>query len=389
MRLFSILLLTVFAWVQSYAQSSLSKVNFAYKYDPDSEIEISQKAYIKQDYIEYNLLLKVNKTYSSIKDYDISFFSTPSINADLTAIPNLHIDTLNINALSNSYSYQLTFPKEIESEIIVAQVLSKSSGFTYYSYVRPSDDVPFKRFMPGQAFKDWLPTGLYTVNYPDNLFAFYYDNDFPPALPPMPSNSSEPQKAMEIDSIISINSNQLLLGEKGLYLIQQDTTSAIAVSFRVEDKYFPKMVRIEDLITPLRYITTKEEYEALLQVEGDKKKFDQFWLDLTNSPERAKLIIKKYYKRAQYANQFFTSYKEGWKTDMGMIYIIYGMPDEVEVTNDGEEWLYKATPQLPSLTFKFINAQNIFSDKNFVLIRERKHAANWYRAIDLWRKGRF
>ncbi|MBL3654968.1 GWxTD domain-containing protein [Fulvivirga sediminis] len=388
MRLFSILLFTIFTWFQSYAQSSLSKVNFAFKYNPDNEIETSQKAYIKQDYIEYNLLLKVNKQYSSIKDYDISFFSTSSTHDALTPIPNLHIDTLNINTVKNSYNYQLTFPKEIEGDIIVAQILSKSSGFTYFSYVRPTDDVPFKYFMPGQTFKDWLPTGLYSINYPDNLFAFYYDNNFPPALPPMPSSSSEPPKAMEIDSIISINSNQLLLGQKGLYLIQQDTTSAIAVSFRVEDKYYPKMVRIEDLVIPLRYITTKEEYEDLLQVNGDKKKFDQFWLDLTNSPERAKLIIKKYYQRTQQANYFFTSYKEGWKTDMGMIYMIYGMPDEVKLTNDGEDWLYKATPQLPSQTFKFINAQNIFSDKNFALIRERKHAANWYRAIDLWRKGR-
>ena len=42
------------------------------------------------------------------------------------------------------------------------------------------------------------------------------------------------------------------------------------------------------------------------------------------SLERAKELIKNYYGRLQHANLFFTSYLEGWKTDRGMIFMIFG-----------------------------------------------------------------
>ena len=42
-------------------------------------------------------------------------------------------------------------------------------------------------------------------------------------------------------------------------------------------------------------------------------------------------LMDKYYGRMRHADKVFSSvHKKGWKTDMGMIFIIYGQPDHIE-----------------------------------------------------------
>ena len=37
----------------------------------------------------------------------------------------------------------------------------------------------------------------------------------------------------------------------------------------------------------------------------------------------------EYYRRVEYANAHFKGYFKGWKSDMGMVYITLGPPDQV------------------------------------------------------------
>ena len=41
--------------------------------------------------------------------------------------------------------------------------------------------------------------------------------------------------------------------------------------------------------------------------------------------QKAKSLIAIYYNRIQNANLHFTTFKEGWKTDRGMIYVVFGL----------------------------------------------------------------
>jgi hypothetical protein len=97
--------------------------------------------------------------------------------------------------------------------------------------------------------------------------------------------------------------------------------------------------------------------------------------------------MRNYFKRVEAANQYFSSYKEGWKTDRGMIYIIYGIPDEVYLFEDREVWEYKNEDFKER--FQFVKSATIFDPENYVLIREKSFTNDWYNMIDLWRKARF
>ena len=84
----------------------------------------------------------------------------------------------------------------------------------------------------------------------------------------------------------------------------------------------------------LRYIANEEETKQLKKAppEEQVKKWEEFWDSKDPVPETEVNELKEqYYERLKYANLNFRTYsKEGWKTDLGMVYVKYGRPDEVD-----------------------------------------------------------
>ena len=173
--------------------------------------------------------------------------------------------------------------------------------------------------------------------------------------------------------------------KEGLYLAQEDTASALGFSFLIKKAPYPKYNKLADLKGPLLFVTTREENDALGLAAEDKSKFDKIILDITKDKERAKSFMRNYFKRVEFANYYFTSFKEGWKTDRGMIFIIFGRPDEVQIDGQYEIWGYKN----PSQSFHFLKAGSVYHPDHSVLVREKGYTEYWYQTIDLWRKSRF
>jgi GWxTD domain-containing protein len=194
-------------------------------------------------------------------------------------------------------------------------------------------------------------------------------------------------KAMIVDSTFNYTADQpITFVQTGLYLIQKDTTSTEGFAFRVEEDY-PRLAKIESLADPLIYVCTKQEFDRIKLAKGEKKAFDRVILSITGDTERAKNFMRNYFRRVELANEFFTSYKEGWKTDRGMIYIIFGMPDQVFRFTDREVWSYKNN--MYKISFDFVKSSTLFDPENFVLVRDKKFQETWYEVIDLWRNARF
>lgn len=120
---------------------------------------------------------------------------------------------------------------------------------------------------------------------------------------------------------------------------------------RVKEKGGPNATREEDFriewspqfyvksdfktaVDHLRYVASEEETKKLKKApkEEQVKKWEEFWKSKDPLPETPLNELKEqYYQRMKYANLHFKTYsKEGWKTDMGMVYIKYGQPDEVD-----------------------------------------------------------
>jgi GWxTD domain-containing protein len=156
-------------------------------------------------------------------------------------------------------------------------------------------------------------------------------------------------------------------------------------ALRVLDESYPKLAKIDDLIWPLLFITTPDEFKQLVGAKGDKPKFDKVILDITRDKDRARNFMRSYFQRVELANRYFSSFKEGWKTDRGMIYTVFGVPDEVSKNQGNEVWYYRGT----NSRFTFVKAGSIYDADNYVLLRDKRFMEAWYSTIDLWRKSRF
>lgn len=185
-----------------------------------------------------------------------------------------------------------------------------------------------------------------------------------------------------------VSSNPIVLHQSGTYLFTPigEANKAAFVLFCAENS-FPKLTSAADLATVTRYITKNEEYNKLVNAPNIKLAIDDFWLKHAGSTERGKLLIKEYYGRVQRANQLFTTYKEGWKTDQGLTYIIYGEPNAVWIDNDSEIWQY-SSPENSRLFFSFV-LKNTPMGKQYFMERStnNNYDVSWHDAVFEWRKG--
>lgn len=224
------------------------------------------------------------------------------------------------------------------------------------------------------------------------LYERCYYRNFPLASPPFSTVQSksfkyQPDKteALNLDEQGAVN---FTLQDSGFVYFQIDTTTRQGYTLYRYDENFPKIQSLQGMIGPLRYICTKSEYLELTSSTDIKKSLDKFWQSKTGSNERSRELIKRYYNRVEEANRLFSSYLEGWKTDRGMISMIFGPPSVVNKFSDNETWIYGDETNVLSLRFTFYKVNNPFSDNDYKLNRGPGYRSSWYRAVDAWRSGR-
>jgi GWxTD domain-containing protein len=91
---------------------------------------------------------------------------------------------------------------------------------------------------------------------------------------------------------------------------------------------------LKTAVEQLRYIASKEEWKRLKKAKGDAQlqEFKSFWLRHDPTPgTEANESMDAFYTRIEFANQRFSvMHMPGWRTDMGIVFIILGSPDDVE-----------------------------------------------------------
>ncbi len=157
--------------------------------------------------------------------------------------------------------------------------------------------------------------------------------------------------------------------------------------FYFQDDY-PYITELEQMIEPIRYISTTAEYKRIKNALNLKKEIDAFWMKIGKDENTAKSLIREYYKRVEIANRYFGTYREGWKTDRGIIFIVYGQPSTIYKDLNSESWIYGEENNILSVKFTFRKIRSEESDNIFILQRSEDYKSNWYRAVDDWRQGR-
>lgn len=216
------------------------------------------------------------------------------------------------------------------------------------------------------------------------IYIKYFDDNYRPAPPPHVFQDLLFSPLQGARNTLRIPQNEVFtFVREGLYFVHTDTTSESGIFINVVDNDFPKLTKAEDLTLSIRYITKNDEYNRLTSKNIDTKdELDRFWLARTTNKERARALIRLYYSRVQLSNEYFTSYKAGWKTDRGIIFTIFGKPTRIQKTEDSEYWYYKRTPFRDFVEFTFQK-----ENSTFILRRNPVFEQAWSSEIYAWRTG--
>lgn len=113
----------------------------------------------------------------------------------------------------------------------------------------------------------------------------------------------------------------------------------------------------------------------------------QFWFRASNNDAvKAERLINEFQRRIKYANDNFGSYKSGWQTDRGMMYILLGEPDRVQNDIRGEIWIY-GFAEINNMQFVFQKTGLGINDNDYVLERGLYYREIWQTAILKWENG--
>ncbi len=176
-----------------------------------------------------------------------------------------------------------------------------------------------------------------------------------------------------------VKSDELFnLVDEGTYLVQSDTTHYRGLYIIKTYEGYPLISQKKSMTSPLVYIADASEYKKIIQNKFPKLVSELYWMKLAdNEIGFAKKLLKSYYKRVEYANKKYTSYKQGWQTDRGMVYILLGLPSYIYYTIDQEKWVYGKDHYSLSIEYKFNKSSDlddyVLEEKNNILYLARKH----------------
>ena len=297
--------------------------------------------------------------------------------------------------------------KSSENFMLVMRMVDENRGSEDISYLRLYRDERYIRqaFLPRNATTgipivsdvltrpgevllqyDWEPVDT------QDVYVLYYPDKFLPAPPPFASDPGD--KKLVIPELVPIRLDssgypRIRTGKKpGMYFFTRDTTVINGAKMLFYPQGFPQLGDYPAMADPLVYVSTDEEYNALKQSPEPRKDLEKFWIRRCGSKERARRVMRDYYLRVESANKYFTSFKLGWKTDRGMIFVIFGPPTSVSKRTDYEIWTYGREANMTNLSFSFRKVENPFSHNHYVLDRGAGYRQLWISAVETWRTGR-
>lgn len=166
-----------------------------------------------------------------------------------------------------------------------------------------------------------------------------------------------------------------------------------ARDFGVKSKNYPSIKSARELARPLYYLMSEKEYENLMAIQDNdslKQAVDRFWLKNLNNKNRARQVIQMYYQRVEEANKQFSNFKEGWKTDLGMVYILFGPPWYVDQSLNRMRWSYSYNRDDPEYNYLFETPKlrsEFYPYQNYLLQRNQYYFNVEYQQTQLWLTG--
>lgn len=402
-KFFLFLVATLLTATFSFAQKTLSTTDQALRYSLYSRlglkiilVKASEESFKVQFVIEKieenSAIANFSFSYSILSSYDQEILSDK---INLLTEGDLKVDS----ERHWVFEKNIEIPESQTTAIALLTVLDTRQGDEYVYHI----DLKSPFVLDHPDFGAYYANGISfdqtylnkdefllfkTVKSP-SIHSFFYPMKFEVPFPPMETRPADIPKELNVINMGDFLANiPKEIKDEGYYFFQTDTTASTGLLLKTTHESFPKVKDWEEMVQMVTYISTRKEHETLLLAQDKKKALDEYWINLTRNPEIAKELIRSYFRMVEFANLLFTDFKEGWKTDRGMVYIVMGPPQEVNFSLDREVWSYAGMDATSKIKFTFARAKTILSPHFYTLNRSRAYQPVWFKNISQWRSGR-
>ena len=385
------------------AQKTLSSTDQALRYSIYSRlglkiipIKLSDTAYKLQFVVE-----KIEEN-ASLETYQLSYTILSSYEEEIQAEKKIKLGPEQLlGDTERHWLFETTVEVPLSQQTAIAffEALDSRQKDAYTTHLDLKGSFVFDQPNFGYFYANAVPFDqsyltkdqsiLFKTSKGPTLFSFFYPSPFAVPFPPMETRLADVPKEVVVENRGDFLSNiPKKLTDEGYYFFQSDSTASTGLLLRTVHDAFPKVKDWNEMVEMTTYISTKKEHESLLLAQDKKKALDAYWLNLTRNEEVAKDLIRNYFKMVEFANILFTDFKEGWKTDRGMVYIVMGPPQEVNFFEDREVWSYAGIDDTSKIRFTFTRVKTILSPHFYTLNRSRAYQPIWFKNISQWRSGR-
>ena len=195
--------------------------------------------------------------------------------------------------------------------------------------------------------------------------------------------------------VLQLNSNDVDYTEKfnniemdanGFYSIifdvPDDIYGQLNLLFSISDYELAKQIEIVDksnilwtndideIVGVMRYVLSSEHMKNIKELSASEKMkyIIDYWNIKDPEPEtQVNELVVELSERVDYVNNNFSDLGDGWRSDRGRVYIIYGHPDSIDRYSNQTDGIYEVWTYTSGLKFTFLD-RNRFG--NYVLVRQ-------------------
>ncbi len=200
------------------------------------------------------------------------------------------------------------------------------------------------------GFGDGMIPALHNSTFDiDDGLTFYLSGKVLPSKYTLNTQFLDKDRKILFEKIITDTSQTGIF--KQIVILPKENIKGISIKVKtelVQDKYSTEKIKkivirkagishlisnLDEALRQMRYILDSKERREIKKVSTKKTEelFKKLWKCRDPTPDTVvNELMNEYYKRVAYANIHFDSFVDGWETDMGMIYIIFGPPDEID-----------------------------------------------------------
>ena len=284
---------------------------------------------IGQRLIEKNIVTQSFKNTNSEKDYSLTesqFFLDPGTYELVISLQDLE---------SKKTSFQkrkAVVPDYFKDPLSMSTILLKNKVFA-------DSAVFFEPNVYGNISDDqshiYVDVYVYDQEPPDSVQITYFLTNMKQDTLQL-TNISYNLKKKQTSMVFEIPRGDIEQGEYQLGIIlRKDSLSLVRrENLSVQWIYMPAIASdLKEAVAQMKYIARGDLYKRMKKAKGQEQArlFKEFWMSVDPTPDTEQNeLMQEYYARVRFANQQFSGFRDGWKTDQGMVYIILGPPNEVE-----------------------------------------------------------